>query len=64
VINLEIARHAVDIAAIDPELSVDQLAPAIQVRANVNNSAGRSLPGSFVLGTSCISAAVGSTPLP
>ncbi len=53
-INLEVAREAVDIAAIDPELSVNQLSPTIQVTVSVNNSAGRTLRAAFVL-SACVS---------
>jgi len=51
-INVEVAREAVDVSAIDPQLSVNQLSPTIQVSASVNNSAGKSLRAAFVL-TSC-----------
>ncbi len=53
-INLEVAQAGVDIAAIDPELSVNQLSPTIQVTVNVNNSAGRTLRATFVL-SACFS---------
>src|SRR5262249_1282599 len=55
-INVEVARNAVDIIAIDPELSVNQLSPTVQVSANANNSAGKSMRAIFVL-SSCGAAA-------
>ena len=47
--NLEVAREAVDVAAVDPELTVTQLSPTIQVSVNARNSSGRSLRAVFVL---------------
>lgn len=50
-INLEVARQAVDVSVIDPELSLTQLSPTIQLTANVNNTAGRSLRAQLILNT-------------
>src|SRR5260370_9069183 len=50
-IHLGLGVAALAIATVDPELTVEQLSPTIQISIQVNNSAGRTLGGTFVLST-------------